>query len=113
MKKLLFLMALLPGIALADCGDITGDWIGKSTTNNKTTVYTISINPEHVSVTALEPERATRTITSTYTLDNCQLSFKMWYNNVDIDQVILNLSKNHGYGYIGDPRKRNLLEITR
>ena len=110
MKKLLsiLLLFLIPVIAFAKCDNLIGDWVAKS----ESKAFSISVSKPYVSVTELEPERATLTLNSTYWIDNCRMQFRLWREK-DIADLAINFTNNAGIGYLDDATGRHLIEITR
>lgn len=116
MKKFLVLLALCPSMVFAKCDNVDGDWLGRSLVSGNQKTYAISINEQFkdiISVTELEPERATRTINSSYRLVDCQMEFLLHNTDNGHASVIMNFTNNKGYGFLDDNKGRHFLEFTR
>lgn len=103
MKKFLLALFLLPAVSLADC-NLSKTYVAKSATN----VYRIDVKQGYVSTTGNKYDRV---LNSYYKLDNCDLTFTIWKNDRETeDMTLFNVGSDTGFGFSVSDTEKNILE---
>lgn len=107
MKKWLVLALLAVSANVPAICELSNRYVAKSANH----VYKIDVKDGYVSVTS---DKYDRVLNSYFKLDNCDLTFTLWKNNKETeDMTLFNVSGDRGFGFSVTDTEKAILEFVK